>query len=75
MSGGMHGVGAMNATASNNNLTEQSQVLVKAVLMALTMQEFIREGKKEIHVDAQEVIDEATGRKFTFSITGVENGI
>lgn len=72
MKGALAGIGGLNATASNNNLSQESQLIVKAVLHTLTLQEFFKENKKDIFVNDQIVIDESTGRKFKFTLKGEE---
>lgn len=70
--GSAHGTSSMSANATNNNLSEQSQMLVKAVLYALTLQDFVKDGKKTVFVNDQIVVDEATGKRYSFTINGVE---
>lgn len=72
MSGGLSGKGALNATVSNNNLTDESALIVKLALIGLTNIEFLKNGKTEVFVNEQVVQDEKTGKKFKFTITGVE---
>lgn len=72
LKGSAHGTSSLSANVTNNNLSEQSQMLVKAVLYALTVQDFVKDGKKEVFVNDQVVIDEATGKKYSFTIKGVE---
>lgn len=72
LKGSAHGTSSMSANASNNNLSEQSQMLVKAVLYALTLQDLVKDGKKEIFVNDQIVVDEATGKRYSFTIKGFE---
>lgn len=62
----------MSAKATNNNLSEQSQLLVKAVLYALTLQDLVKDGKQSVFVNDQVVVDEATGKRYSFTIKGVE---
>lgn len=62
----------MSASATNNNLSEQSQLLVKAVLYALTLQDLVKDGKQSVFVNDQVVVDEATGKRYSFTIKGVE---
>ena len=72
LKGSAHGTSSMSANAANNNLSEQSQLLVKTVLYALTVQDFVKDGKQSVFVNDQVVVDEATGKKYSFTIKGVE---
>lgn len=72
LKGAANGTSSLNASATNNNLSEQSQLLVKAVLYALTVQDFVKDGKQSVFVNDQVVVDEATGKKYNFNITGAE---
>lgn len=67
-----HGASKMNATIKNNNLSEQSQILTKAFLQVLTLDEFLNNNKTEIYVKDQSIEDKKSGRKFLISISGKE---
>lgn len=70
MGAGLAGKGELNAVVSNG-LSNESMAMLRAMLPGIAAIEFFRDGKKEISLD-QEIVDEQTGRKFNFKITGVE---
>jgi len=73
--GHAYGVGSVNArTASllNNNLGEVSAMILRNTLFAISANEFMQNKKKEIHATDIVVKDSATGRSFTFTLTGKE---
>lgn len=51
MSGGLTGRGDLNATVTNNNLTDESALIVKLALIGLTNIEFMKNGKTEVFIE------------------------
>lgn len=52
----------------NNNLSDESAEVVKKVMEYLISSEIFKSNKPEIYARDIEIIDQATSRKFTFTI-------
>lgn len=73
MGAGLSGKGAMNAFIADHNLSTESMAMLRALLPGIASIEFFRDEKTEIHLNDQVVIDQPTGRRFVFTLTGKEH--
>lgn len=73
MSSNMHGVGGLSEQkAPNNNLSEESAMVVKQMMTMVLGTEFFRDGKTEVFANDVVIQDSTSGRQFSFTITAKE---
>lgn len=73
MGAGLAGKGAMNAFIADHNLSTESMAMLRALLPGIASIEFFRDNQTEIYLNDQVVIDQPTGRRFVFTLTGKEH--
>jgi hypothetical protein len=68
ISGQAHWSGNLNATTTNNNVSEVSAQIIQQMITFLIANEVFKLGKDSVFVKDSEIVDRDTGRKFTFSL-------
>ena len=64
--------GIQEAPKPNNNLSEESAMVVKQMMSMVLGTEFFRDGKTNIFANDIVIEDSSTGRKFSFTLTAQE---
>jgi hypothetical protein len=64
--------GISEASAPNNNLTEESSMVVKQMMSMVLGTEFFRENKTDIFANDIVIEDSSTKRRFAFTLTAKE---
>lgn len=73
MSSVLTGKGGLNESPKpNNNISEESAMVVKQMMSMVLGTEFFRDGKSEIFANDIVIEDSSTGRKFSFTLTAKE---
>lgn len=73
LSSNLHGFGGLNeAPKPNNNLSEESAMVVKQMMSMVLGTEFFRDGKTEVFANEIVIEDSSTGRRFSFTLTAKE---
>ena len=73
MNAQMQGVGGVSeAPKPNNNLSEESAMVVKQMMTMVLGTEFFRDGKLEVFANDIIIEDSSSHRKFSFTLTAKE---
>lgn len=73
MNAGLHGAGGLTEQkAPNNNLTEESALLVKQMMSMILGIEFFRENKEVLFAKDIVIEDSSSKRKFIFTLDAKE---
>ena len=72
MSAVASGTGGLSEVKSNNNLTEQSAMIVRQMMSMVLAKEFFGENKESIFANDIKIRDDSTGRMFTFTLSAKE---
>lgn len=69
----MHGVGGLKEDKKpNNNLSEESAMVIKQMMTMVLGTEFFRDGKPEVFANDIIIEDSNSHRKFSFTLTAKE---
>lgn len=69
----LHGVGGIKeAEKPNNNLSEESAMVVKQMMSMVLGTEFFRDNKTEVFARDIVIEDSSSNRKFSFTLTAKE---
>jgi hypothetical protein len=58
--------------SSNHNLSDNSLLVVRAMMIGVSAEEFFKNNKAELFAENLTIEDAPTGRKFIYSITAKE---
>lgn len=66
------GVGGLSEVKKNNNITEESAMVLKQMMSMVLAKEFFGENKTSIFANGIRIRDDSTGRMFEFTLTAKE---
>ena len=69
---GKGGVKHEEKVATNHNLTDNSLLVIRAMMIGVSAEEFFKNEKSELFANDLVIEDESTGRKFSYSLTAKE---
>lgn len=72
MSATASGMGGLAGATKNNNLTEESAMVLRQMMSMILAKEFFGEGKESLFANDIRIKDESTGRMFAFTLKAHE---